>query len=101
MIAQFAIKEKSAALITLTRQGDGVELFVSAHKHTMKFIELRRKNIGDVVQLDYAISQKDPSRIYCAESLKLAQSLDAAEELFHRQEKRSFERSLWEKASQL
>jgi hypothetical protein len=101
MIGQFTIKEKSATLITLNRQGDNVQLFVSAHKHTMKFIQLREKNIGDVVQVDYQISPKDSSRIFCAESMQLAESLDAAENLLHKQQKRSFERSMWAKALEL
>jgi hypothetical protein len=75
---KFKIKAIKPSLIELVGE-NGEQVFISIHKHTIKFLELRGKEIGAEVLINVGTSDK--GRLYCTDSLAIEESLFKGEKI--------------------
>lgn len=75
---KFKIKAIKPTLIELVGE-KGEQVFISIHKHTLKFCELRGKEIGAEVLVN--VDTSDKGRLYCTDSLAIEESLFKAEKI--------------------
>lgn len=92
MLYNCKIKSKSASQIVVNNEQIG-DVIIGVHKHTMLFLSLRSKEIGNPVEIDV---EQYKGQYYCTDSLKIAETMEKAEEILFAREKRAHARKMWD-----
>ena len=93
MLHTVTIKSKSASQIVVNNAQVG-DVVVGVHKHTLMFVSLRSKQIGDTISVD--IEQSAQGRYYCTSSISIDESMERAEQIQFNRDKRAHARKMWE-----